>query len=740
MSFRLLVSVAFVFTLVCGLVAGAAVQDRSSAWRALLERDPSIADDASVDWRQRLILHLLTPRQAEAYFSGRAAAEELILSDGRTLAAALDEPAPRSGGVYVPMAVSCRLFAAVTDDPAVAGVHSERSFKLGRFNLSGQGGSASGCPIPPDAMAVVLQIRAQGIGLMQPRIKLWAEGLPEPAAAAMERSAESAAEDRTATAIVNLCAASECGPAALRLKTSHAALVEADLIGYFRPLSIADRIGAGPVFPLSFESDINNFFGTGAGASNTTGSGNSFFGGFAGEKNTSGSGNSFFGFTAGRFNTSASNNSFFGVSAGLSNTTGPNNSFFGRDAGFSNTTGDGNSFFGAFAGNKNTEGAFNSFFGVSAGENNTTACCNSFFGAGAGNENTTGTENSFFGVGAGSKNTTGFGNSFFGSLIGRNNTTGFRNSFFGAEAGFLNSTGRDNSFFGVAAGTSNTTEDNNTFIGAVSNGAAGVTNATALGHRAQVLQSNSLVLGSIAGVNEAFGTPHASVNVGIGTPAPARQLHLAGSNAVFRMDRDQNTAAFILVRTNASGTPLKTFVVGTNASGADNGEFIINDLGQAVGGAGARRMTITNEGEAHFTGTVRAPFFVQTSSLRFKGEVETVAGAIDLVSGLRGVRFVWKETGEPSLGLIAEEVAEIVPELVAIDQQSGQAEAVNYAALAAVLIEAVKEQQAEIRTLKTRLNRLETLEVRIVQMESLLSGLLGAREHRTQPVRTSEGR
>lgn len=80
------------------MAAVASPQAGSSAWRALLERNPSLANDASVDWRQRLILHLLTLRPAEAYFSGQATAEELILSDGRTLAGARSlqvNPQPR---------------------------------------------------------------------------------------------------------------------------------------------------------------------------------------------------------------------------------------------------------------------------------------------------------------------------------------------------------------------------------------------------------------------------------------------------------------------------------------------------------------------------------------------------------------------------------------------------------------------------------------------------------------------
>jgi hypothetical protein len=234
--------------------------------------------------------------------------------------------------------------------------------------------------------------------------------------------------------------------------------------------------------------------------------------------------------------------------------------------------------------------------------------------------------------------------------------------------------------------------------------------------------------------------PFSSNNVGIGLTNPDRQLHLRGSNATFRMDRSVDTAAFLLVRTNTAGTPLKTFVVGANAAGSNNGEFIINDLGAAVTGGGARRMTITNAGEAHFTNTVRAPNFVSTSSRRFKEDVVPLADALALARQLQGVRFVWKDTGRPALGLIAEDVAAVLPEVVERDAD-GQAAAVNYPALVAVLVEAVKNQQAQMEVqdaklaaywaevadqqarvarLESRLAEFETLEVRLNQLEGLL--------------------
>jgi hypothetical protein len=385
-------------------------------------------------------------------------------------------------------------------------------------------------------------------------------------------------------------------------------------------------------------------------------------------------------------------------------TEGSSNNFFGTLAGASNTGGS-NSFFGAFAGTNGSSGSYNSFFGNDAGHTNTTGYYNAFFGALAGNLNTTGFDNAFFGANAGNgtfgvpEGSTGSYNSFFGSSAGYHNTSGMANSFFGYQAGYNNTTGTANSFYGRFAGSANTVEVDNTFIGhrADLNPGANpatnpVTNATAIGNRAYVAQSNSLVLGSIAGANGAT----ANVNIGIGTPAPVRQLHLKGDNAVFRMDRSMDTAAFMLVRTDAGGTPQKTFVVGTNASGANTGEFVINDLGSAVAGGGTRRMTITNNGAVDFMGFVSAPAFFPMSSIAFKTNVRTYENALETVKRLRGVHFDWKESGKPSVGLIAEEVEGVVPEVVAHGGNGGAATGVNYSGLVGVLVEAVKEQQIAI--------------------------------------------
>jgi len=198
-------------------------------------------------------------------------------------------------------------------------------------------------------------------------------------------------------------------------------------------------------------------------------------------------------------------------------------------------------------------------------------------------------------------------------------------------------------------------------------------------------------------------------------------LHLAGSNAVFRMDRTADTAAFMLVRTDGSGNPQKTFVVGANSSSSGVGTFVINDLGTAVSGGGTNRMTINNDGSVTFTGNVYANSFVP-SSLAYKDNVRTYENALDTVNKLRGVRFDWKDSGKPSVGLIAEEVEKVVPEVVAHNE--GSATGVNYASLVGVLVEAVKEQevqhQAQLQINEEQQNKIAALSNEIAELKRLL--------------------
>jgi hypothetical protein len=163
--------------------------------------------------------------------------------------------------------------------------------------------------------------------------------------------------------------------------------------------------------------------------------------------------------------------------------------------------------------------------GYQAGLNNSTGGDNSFVGYQAGLNNSIGQDNSFFGSLAGKANSTGSDNSYFGYAAGANSSTGFNNSFFGSQAGSSNTYGTNNTFVGNLSGANNTVGGLNTILGANANlQNLNLINATAIGANGYVAQNNSLVLGSIMGINSATG----SARIGIGTVTPSVTLDVLG--------------------------------------------------------------------------------------------------------------------------------------------------------------------------------------------------------------------
>ena len=85
-----------------------------------------------------------------------------------------------------------------------------------------------------------------------------------------------------------------------------------------------------------------------------------------------------------------------------------------------------------------------------------------------------------------------------------------------------------------------------------------------------------------------------------------------------------------------------------------------------------------------------------TSDINLKENIHTVKNALDTISQLRGVTFNWKEDQKPSIGVIAQELQEILPDLVT----DGNPKTVNYNGIIGVLIEAIKELKSEIDSLR----------------------------------------
>ena len=108
----------------------------------------------------------------------------------------------------------------------------------------------------------------------------------------------------------------------------------------------------------------------------------------------------------------------------------------------------------------------------------------------------------------------------------------------------------------------------------------------------------------------------------------------------------------------------------------------------------------TSTTKLHFnpsTGRLSATFLDALSDENLKKDISTVDGAVDKVKQLRGVAYTWEESEEKSIGVIAQELREVLPELVS---ESENGLSVNYNGIIGVLIEAIKEQQRQIDELK----------------------------------------
>jgi len=109
----------------------------------------------------------------------------------------------------------------------------------------------------------------------------------------------------------------------------------------------------------------------------------------------------------------------------------------------------------------------------------------------------------------------------------------------------------------------------------------------------------------------------------------------------------------------------------------------------------------TKTGGAEVTGDFTATGNVTAySDERLKENIKPIESSVDKVKQLRGVTYDWKETGEASVGVIAQEVEAVFPELVVENEEY---KSVDYGRLTSVLIEAIKEQQAQIDELKAKL-------------------------------------
>jgi hypothetical protein len=103
-----------------------------------------------------------------------------------------------------------------------------------------------------------------------------------------------------------------------------------------------------------------------------------------------------------------------------------------------------------------------------------------------------------------------------------------------------------------------------------------------------------------------------------------------------------------------------------------------------------------------YTGTVTAGSFSATSDQRLKENVETIYNALNTVEQLRGVTFTWKSNQINSLGVIAQEVEKVLPEVIT---EADGLKHVSYGNIVGVLIEAIKELNQKVQQLENQINK-----------------------------------
>ncbi|MBZ0165834.1 MAG: tail fiber domain-containing protein [Candidatus Omnitrophica bacterium] len=120
-----------------------------------------------------------------------------------------------------------------------------------------------------------------------------------------------------------------------------------------------------------------------------------------------------------------------------------------------------------------------------------------------------------------------------------------------------------------------------------------------------------------------------------------------------------------------------------------------------------RRIGVLNAApttEFDVNGTVTAVAYLYSSDARLKTHIEPVSGLAGIMQ-LEGIQFQWKENGKADIGVTAQDVETVYPELVHTNEVTGQ-KYVQYGNLIGPLIEAIKEQQGIIEEQNRRIDRL----------------------------------
>lgn len=324
-------------------------------------------------------------------------------------------------------------------------------------------------------------------------------------------------------------------------------------------------------------------------------------------------------------------------------------------------------------GNANTAMGQSALGGLTSGVFNTAA------GAGVLQVTTTGNANTAMGAAALSGNTRGSSNDAFGVFALSTNTTGSENSAVGNEALRYNTTGWYNAALGSLALTHNDTGDYNSAVGyrALAENRQGSNNAA---HGAFALNANDGIDNAALGAYALFDNVSGFRNVAVGYQAG---YAVTGSdNITIGGDNEGKAVENGVIRLGTKAYQKKAFVAGIS--------------GVKTGLAAAKTVFIDANGQL---GTIK-------SSRIYKEDIQPMGSVSERLLALRPVTFRYREPYDDGskpveFGLIAEDVAEVFPELV-VNDADGRPETVRYDLIATLMLNEFEKEHAQLEGLKAQ--------------------------------------
>jgi len=362
---------------------------------------------------------------------------------------------------------------------------------------------------------------------------------------------------------------------------------------------------------------------------------------------------------------------------------------------------------GGYPGENTAEGAL-ALLHLNGGTNNTAVgwaslgfdvTCNLNTAVGAGTlVFNTADSNTATGAGALLSNTIAFQNTATGAFALFSNTSGSNNTAVGADALFSNGDGFRNNAFGSSALSSHQTGNFNNAFGALalSSDQSGARN-NAFGDEAlasNVIGTDNTALGDFALHNNTRGRYNTAVGAGSLSSITLAWNNIAvGYNAGSSLQFDGN----IDIGNTGTNEDTNTIRIGDPATVFVR-TFIAGIRGVTTGNGDAINVVIDSAGQL---GTI-------SSSRRFKKNVRPMDDASKTILALKPVKFQYKndKTNTPQFGLIAEDVAEVNPDLVVRDK-NGEIYSVHYDQVNAMLLnEFLKEHKAFVEQ-KHKVQKLE---------------------------------